>query len=340
MDIKEIILDRLNSKGRVTAADIIADTGFTRAYINRYFRELREDGVISLIGKANKAHYVKAGNTSKALAEIREVRLRVRLKGLNEHDVFDKIKRETGIFLNMRDNVSSDVQYAFSEMLNNAIDHSRSIFADVSMRRTDTGISFVVKDKGIGIFNNIKQNKKLASEDEAIQDLLKGKQTTAPDAHSGEGIFFTSKIADRMTISSFGKSLVFFTAQNDTYIVNSKIKRGTTVSFRMALDTKKNLTEIFHEYTSDFVFDKTTIDVKLFEQGVEYVSRSQARRLLVGLEKFKRIILDFKNVATIGQSFADEVFRVWQKDHPSVEISAINTGANVDFMVKRALSMD
>jgi hypothetical protein len=37
---------------------------------------------------------------------------------------------------------------------------------------------------------------------EAIQDLLKGKQTTMPKSHSGEGIFFTSKIADNLTISS------------------------------------------------------------------------------------------------------------------------------------------
>jgi len=41
-----------------------------------------------------------------------------------------------------------------------------------------------------------------------------------------------------------------------------------------------------------------------------HVSRSQAKRLLMGLEKFNTIILDFKGVVSVGQAFVDQVFRV------------------------------
>ncbi|MBU1083906.1 MAG: STAS-like domain-containing protein, partial [Candidatus Omnitrophica bacterium] len=71
-------------------------------------------------------------------------------------------------------------------------------------------------------------------------------------------------------------------------------------------------------------------------EGANYVSRSQARRVLAGLEKFKTVVLDFKGIEAIGQAFADEIFRVWKSAHTDKEISARNACENVMFMVKRA----
>jgi len=69
---------------------------------------------------------------------------------------------------------------------------------------------------------------------------------------------------------------------------------------------------------------------------VEYISRSQARRILVGLEKFKTIMLDFKDVKVVGQGFSDEVFRIWKMRHPEINIISQNVNENVNFMIKRA----
>ncbi|GAH25948.1 unnamed protein product, partial [marine sediment metagenome] len=77
-------------------------------------------------------------------------------------------------------------------MLNNAIEHSESKKVEIIIERRKNNIIFEVRDWGVGIFNNIMNKKGLSSEMDAIQDLLKGKQTTAPSYHSGEGIFFTS----------------------------------------------------------------------------------------------------------------------------------------------------
>jgi len=76
--------------------------------------------------------------------------------------------------------------------------------------------------------------------------------------------------------------------------------------------------------------------VKLFRDRSAYISRSQAKRLLHALDRFKKIVLDFKGVSTVGQAFADEVFRVFAKAHPGIDIEPINATENVDFMIRRA----
>lgn len=339
MDIQELILNHLNRKGKVRAADIVKKTGFSRVYVNRFFKQLRDEGKISLIGKANKAYYVLSRDEKTVKAGIHDITIFEKTKGLVEHDVLKRIRNETGIFNSLKDNVRIDVEYAFSEMLNNAIEHSRSEDVNISMTRSDTAVLFVVRDWGVGIFSNIMEKKYLNSELEAVQDLLKGKQTTAPEAHSGEGIFFTSRVADKLTFISSDKKLVFDNNVGDVFLDPAKPRKGTTVYFVLSLESNRDLTEIFRAYTTDsYEFSKTIVNVKLYKLGTEYISRSQARRVLVGLDKFKKIVLDFKDVRTVGQAFADEIFHVWKQNHQDIEIESINASKNVDFMIKHVLS--
>ena len=58
MDIKKLILEKISKKEQIRISDITKKTGFSRAYINRFFKELKEDGKIILVGKANRAHYL------------------------------------------------------------------------------------------------------------------------------------------------------------------------------------------------------------------------------------------------------------------------------------------
>ena len=236
-------------------------------------------------------------------------------------------------------NVTDIVNYAFTEMLNNAIEHSRSKKVLVQMSKTEDLVRFQVIDWGVGIFNDIKRKFKLRNILEAIELLLKGKQTTVPETHTGEGVFFTSKAGDELVIKSSTKKLIFDNKINDIFIRDIKKVKGTKVKFEIYLNSKKKLSDIFKEYSNEnFIFNKTKVTVKLFElKGSFYISRSQARRLLFGLEKFQRIVLDFKDVKTVGQGFVDEVFRVWHKKHPSIKIEYINANENVEFMIKRAL---
>jgi len=53
------------------------------------------------------------------------------------------------------------------------------------------------------------------------------------------------------------------------------------------------------------------------------------------LDKFREVILDFANVTGIDQAFADEVFRVFPKDNPDVNIVPINCSPEVQRMLDK-----
>ena len=104
--------------------------------------------------------------------------------------------------------------------------------------------------------------------------------------------------------------------------------------------TERTTKEIFDEYTSDdFVFNKTKITVHLAKDylGHDFVSRSLAKRILMNVEKFKVIVLDFENINNIGQGFADEVFRVFKNKNPDITIVPINMNEEIEFMINRAM---
>lgn len=339
MDIRQLILKMLRQRGSIRVADVTKVTGFSRAYINRHLQELRREGKLVLLGKANKARYVAATRrvVQRSKQEVREVNRILRNKDLSEDLVLDQIKREAGVFFRLPDNVSHIVDYAFTEMLNNAIEHSRSEKITVRMRRSGDGLDFKVVDRGIGIFKNIMATRGLENELAAIQDLLKGKQTTDPERHTGEGIFFTSKVAGRLVIKGSGKKLVFDNILEDVFVLDIKPIRGTEVEFWISQRSKTQLPKVFRAYAGDALeFAKTVVAVELYKTEGSHVSRSEARRLLAGLEKFKQVTLDFKNVETVGQSFADEVFRVWQRHHPDAHIRVRNANENVQLMIQRA----
>src|SRR3989344_4913234 len=342
MDIKGLILSEIKEKGETTVAQISKKTGFSRAYIHRFFQSLTEEGLIVKIGHANRARYVLPENSAvkKAKLDILSFNRMFPIKGLEEDKVFDLIKLETGIFENVSENTVGVVEYAFTEMLNNAIEHSHSDKVKVSVKRECVLIRFDIVDLGVGIFENLIHSRHLTSVEEAIQDLLKGKQTTAPEEHSGEGIFFTRRIADTFVIRSSQKKIFFDNRKDDFTVSSIKPVSGTKVTFAIAIDSGKNLTDVFKKYTTEeYEFGTTEVTVRLYKPGQAgtFVSRSQARRVLVGLEKFKNVILDFSGVAAVGQGFVDEIFRVWKKKYSETRVTPVNANEDVEFMIRRSM---
>ena len=341
MDIRALILDVLKREGSVRTAEIVKRAGFSRAYVNRFFQELRDDGSVILLGKANTARYIAATGaaSTKSRQGILEIHKILVNRSLAEDVVLRRMKDESGIFYRLPSNVVRILDYAFTEMLNNAIEHSHSKNIVVRMKRSGGKVGFKVIDRGVGIFKAIKRARHLANELEAIQELIKGKFTTDPKRHSGEGIFFTSKASDRLLIKGSGKKLVFDTKDADVYVEDINPIVGTAVEFSIDERSKKELRSIFADYAGEgYEFAKTVVTIELFKTTGDSISRSQARRVVVGLEKFKTVALDFKGVHTIGQAFADEVFRVWHKNHPAISIDVRNANDNIRLMIQHVTS--
>ena len=113
---------------------------------------------------------------------------------------------------------------------------------------------------------------------------------------------------------------------------------GTVVYGQIAADTSRQISDVFGTYTEDFEFVRTQPAVKLNGLGLQFASRSEARRFLDGLEDFEEITLDFDGVTDIGQSWVDEVFRVWPREHPGRKLTPVRMNAAVEFMIRRGLA--
>lgn len=342
---KETILSLAKEKELLFASDLVAQFSVSRQYVNRLVQDLVTSGQL-VKAKATKGAFYVLPEYAEQHPEILFPTFKIRFfrDELQEDAVVAMIKKEMPTFQNLPGNVQHILEYALSEMLNNAIDHSRSKEIRVVFSINKETAEFSVEDFGIGVFRNVMQKFSLNSELEAIQDILKGKTTTHAAHHSGEGIFFTSRVADLFKLSSFGYELIVDNHIKDVFIRQVKDQRqGTLVTFSIASDSKRTLEEVFKQYTevSDDElpeFNTTEQRVRLYIDGTPYISRSQARRILVGMEKFKVIHLDFDRVEMIGQGFADEIFRVFQNRHPQIRIEAKNMNEVVKFMVQRAMN--
>jgi len=343
MTNKEKILKLIERKGKVTSREIIEAVGVSRQYINLVISELIAEGKVVKVGSTRYAFYIsKVYMTEHPEALPSVFKKKYVNQSLEEHKVFLEIEDKLPQIKELPENVRSIFTFAFSEIFNNAIEHSGSKIISIEVAVREKFLSFIINDAGIGVFRNIMKKKNLKSEIEAIQDLLKGKTTTMPKSHSGEGIFFTSKAGDIFTLDSFGQILMMDNLSDDISAHKTEVsKRGTRVIFKINTNSGRHLNNIFKKYTnlndnSDYGFDKTEIRVKLFTSGGVHISRSQARRILTGLDKFKIVLLDYKDVPLVGQAFVDEIYRVFQNVHPSITIQEENMSEGVRFMVERA----
>ncbi len=340
---KEKILEIARKKGQIRTKDFLGLFSVSRQYTSMLIGQLVENKELIRIGSTRNAFYVLPEYT-RIHPHILPNKFFRRLKNthLEEHKILAEIEEKFPKISELKEHIRNIFIFAFSEMLNNAIEHSQSKNISVEISLTGDELWFIINDTGVGVFRNVMRKKKLKSELEAIQDILKGKTTTIPKSHTGQGIFFTSKAADIFILDSFGQQM---TINNKTHdVVARKInasKRGTRVVFRIQTSSHKHLSDVFKKYTnlkddSDYGFDKTEIRVKLYTAGGVNISRSQARRILHGLEKFRIISFDFDKVPMIGQAFADEIYRVFHNKYSSIELQEINMNEAVKFMIERA----
>lgn len=340
---RDDILHEVHARGTIKSAELAKHFDVTRQYASKLLADLVSEHKLIRVGSTRSAFYTTEAyleehphivptSYTKTLPNV----------GLEEHKILNDIESKFAPYTRLPENIKSIFEYAFSEMLNNAIEHSGSEKIRVSVSLVGDTLTFIIDDFGIGVFRNIMKKRGLHSELEAIQELLKGKVTTAPKLHSGEGIFFTSKIGDEFVLDSFGHEFIADNMLKDIFIKKIKgQKQGTKVRFRINTHDRQHLNDVFRKYTnigadSDFGFDKTEIHIRLYTMGGVHISRSQARRVLSGLEKFKVVVMDYDRVPTVGQAFADEVYRVFAHKYPNITIQDTNMNEAVQFMVERA----
>ena len=324
MNSKDKILEYLQENKFATGKQLSEFLRISRQAVNKHLKALIQNGSLIKEGITRGAVY-RTPSSKRKIPSKKRLGKTYLLPDLEE----DKVFQEVALLLNLRQELSKSalkiVHYAFTEILNNAIDHSASGKCRIQVSLDQYRFNFCIRDFGIGVFYSIFTKFNLPDENAAIGELIKGKTTTMSEKHTGEGIFFTSKSADSVFFRSHKIKLIFDNQKKDVFVEEKKFIQGTEVLFSISKRSKRRLDKIFSQFAPeefDYRFERTRALVRLFQQ--DYVSRSEAKRLLYGLEKFKEIILDFDGVKTIGQGFADEIFRVFKKAHPDKIIKIEN----------------
>lgn len=330
--VKEFILREVKNHPKDLTLLVAKRFGFSRQRAHAYITREVKAGKIIKVGDYRWTRYFLAGGDY--------IEFRVKIKpSLEEDRIWSAYGKP--MVSNYADNIKKICAYGFTEIFNNAIFHSEGTIIYTSIEIKNNKLTITIIDNGIGIFQKIQKALNLESIRESILHLSKGKFTTDPTKHTGEGIFFTSRVFDSFSI--FSNDMYYTFANSEWFFSDEKredIGRGTYIRMRLSLNSIRTLKEVMDQYSNQEIgFGKTIVAVALSaDPGDPHVSRSQAKRLLVGLEKFKQIVLDFKGVKSVGQAFVDEVFRVFKNEHPNISIKYFNANKNVEAMIKRGLS--
>ena len=333
-DIRHFILSHVQEH----ASDIIKFTAdhfrMSRQSINKHMRAL-----------VAQADIIAEGNTSARVYKLGEGRIASLVfditPELEEHVVwYRKIKP---LLDDLPDNILELWGYSFQEILNNAIEHSEGTKIEIEVLQKDGCTEIVIIDDGRGIFKKLREEYSLDDEKHAALELSKGKLTTDPDSHTGQGIFFSSRMVDKFIIES-GRATFFHNKDQSFDFVLEAGKdesQGTIVILKLENNTARTVNNVFDMFElpgdEDHGFVKTLIPVRLAQYDKEMmVSRSQARRVMARVNRFKHVILDFQGVDNIGQPFADEVFRVFGLGNPEITIYATNANDQIKSAIKKA----
>ena len=323
------ILDKISAGSKSVSKEVSEAFGMSPNTVHTYLNELIDDNIIT---KQKRGEY--------KLVTIQETYDFKRSQGELSSDTIVYESCLDKKISHLSENIKHIWAYAVSEMVNNVIDHSTAENMQVIITQNYLRTGVIISDNGVGIFEKIKNHFALANLDEAICELFKGKLTTDKENHSGEGIFFTSKMMDTFLIASSGKVFATTKYNNEQVFDLNDSSSGTCVVMSLSNFTNRTAKEVFDSFSdTDGAFTTTKIPIKsIFDSAP--ISRSQAKRVCYRLDNFEEVIFDFDNVSWMGQGFAHQIFVVYQNAHPNVKLIPINMNDSVASMYNHVVNSD
>ena len=183
--INDFILSNVEERPDSITAATTKVFGISRATANNYLRRLTEAGF--LVGEGGKKF------RRYKLKPIKSVVKTIPIDANSQEDVIWR-QHITPLVRDLNENIRDICNYGFTEIMNNVIDHSSTKNCRFVFERTYTKISLTIRDFGVGVFEKIRKDFNLLDRRHAILELSKGKLTSSEEKHTGEGIFFTSRM--------------------------------------------------------------------------------------------------------------------------------------------------
>lgn len=287
-------------------------------------------GWVNASGVGRKAQY--------SPGRLRQIVQRYPLVGLDEDLPWS---RDFAPHFEMPKNVRQLMQHAFTELLNNAIDHSDGQSVTVSMRQTPAHLQLLISDDGRGLFDKIRESFQIEDPAMAMLELSKGKLTSSPERHTGRGLYFTSRLADVFDLHANAVAFQHREWDPRSWKQGRAMRQqGSAIYLAISVDTARTLDDVMRSASIDaqgYAIERTTLPLRLItNDDVALESRAQARRVAARLTEFKQAELDFTGIDHIGQGFADELFRVFGRNQSQVQLVVKNASPRVNAMIELA----
>ncbi len=330
-ELKTVITAKAVANPTHLCAELAVQFGVSRSTMGKWLRALIDEGW--LVRQGSRSHPVYKPSL------LRQVNRGYELAGLDEQTPWE---RDFAPCFDLVPNVARLAHHAFTELLNNAVDHSGGTRVTISMRQNPTHLHLLIKDDGCGVFDRIQDAFHIASPQLALLELSKGKLTTQPELHTGRGLFFTSRLFDVFDLYANQLTYQHNHWQRKEWLkANPLGSNGTAIFMSLALNSTRTLEAVFSSHgrgAQDLSFSRTEVAMRLAHAAGEALeSRAQAKRIANRLDAFDTVDLDFEGVDAIGQGFADELFRVFARAHPKVQLQPRNMTAKVAAMVAQAM---
>ena len=341
LDLNDSIILACAAQGDGLAGVATVQTGLSRVAVSRRIKKLADSGYLQRHGSGTRQTY--------SLGEMRFCLLVQYVQAIAQQGGEMAVWEQhlAPLLSDVRANVRNLANIAFTEMLINVLDHAQAQQVAMGMHVQGGRLQMFVADDGVGIFAKIANAAQLFDTRLAVLELAKGKFTTAPEGHSGIGIFVSSRMMDGFAIESGGLRFDPHDATDalppfawmDAKACLKPSAVQTLVRMDIALQTQRNASDVYLKYFEPTdvgadAFHTTEIPVRLAQLSSELNSRSQAKWVTERATQFKTVILDFEGVQTVGQAFVDEVFRVFAVAHPHVRLKTMGLTPEVAKLLK------
>lgn len=318
--IRGFLLEEAQAGSTSLGTRAAARFGVSRQAAHAHLAVLIREGLVEGVGRTRARTY--------RLASLTDLRIEVPLdRPVDEESIW--VDRVAGAMAGVPVNVLEIVRFGLTECLRNAADHSGSPGASIRVRRNALAVEISVSDRGAGIFSRLDGPDPLR----AALDLVKGGRSSDPGARSGRGFGSVARAMDTFSVWSGHYQLRMEhrgrRADWGLSVLQGRVP-GTTLAMGIRATSRRTLAD-------SFARQRIEIPVRLaLRDGQPPTSRASARRLLERLETAGEVVLDFSGIAAVGPAFADEVFRVFRREHPDVTLARVGASLAVERSLRAA----
>ncbi len=338
--IRAFLLEKIPQYPRNIVALASKEFSVSRTTVHRHLNRLERDGKIIKTGTTKQAAYFLKTSLDKTLIFNRDT-------GAVGKEIWSQYLAAD--FSRLKPAQIEICAYGFAQAFDNACLHSESKGIVVKTVWKENSVELNVIDDGVGLFEKIRNEQGLADKRESVLPLAHGVLRWNPE--NPPGLLTVSRAFDMFGVLANGL-FYFKDNRNDDWFLESKPKarsKGTRVSMALHFDSVRTLSAVLPQPRATAETERRSAEVRIalgrFDEE-PYVSRIQAQRLLKGMDRFQRVVLDFTGITTVGQAFVDEVFRVYAADNPDTRLDVIHANEDVRFMIQHgtpqseALSVD